>query len=60
MKEVTQMITAAKFEKVSFNIFEHSCRSLGIDLPHDELLSIYSEIRLPARATRGSAAYAAK
>ena len=42
----------AKFEKVSFEEFRKS-----FDLPEDEIKEIYENIKLPVRATEGSAGY---
>lgn len=42
----------AKFEKVSFDEFRKS-----FDLPENEIKEIYDNIKIPARATEGSAGY---
>lgn len=47
----------AKFEKVSFDQFAKDSRSLFYDYADEELKPIYSEIKLPHRATSGSAGY---
>ncbi len=46
----------AVFEKVSYEIFEESCRKCFPDLSCD-LPTVYRNIRLPGRATKGSAGY---
>ncbi len=51
------MITAAKFEKVSFSIFADSCRKLMPQLGEDDISAAYESITLPRRATKGSAGY---
>ena len=51
------MITAAKFEKVSFEIFKKSCEDLALGMNTDEIITAYEEIKLPNRATKGSAGY---
>ena len=42
----------AKFEKVSFDEFRKA-----FDLPENEIKEIYDNIKIPARATEGSAGY---
>ena len=51
------MEISAKFEKVSYEIFENSCHSLIPWLNEDEISTAYESIKLPARATKGSAGY---
>ena len=51
------METVARFEKVSFEVFRRSCSDLGLTLDTDEIITAYEEIRLPRRATKGSAGY---
>lgn len=47
----------AKFEKVSFSQFEKDWRDGNPQTSEEELRQIYEEIRLPRRATSGSAGY---
>lgn len=51
------MQTAAKFEKVSFQVFRDSCAALEMPLDADGVITAYEEIILPKRATKGSAGY---
>lgn len=51
------METAAKFEKVSFEIYKGSCEALRLPVQLDDVISSYEKIRLPRRATKGSAGY---
>lgn len=46
-----------KFEKVSFNQFKKDVLDCGFKFDDDELKVFYDEIRLPKRATVGSAGY---
>lgn len=50
------MQTVARFEKVSFEVFKEACVKLGFTNT-DEIITAYEEIRLPRRATKGSAGY---
>lgn len=47
----------AKFEKVSFEQFCESIRKLDYDAPEELVREWWENIRLPARATSGSAGY---
>lgn len=47
----------AKFEKVSFKQFAEGYKNNFGDTPESELKKIYDEIKLPKRATSGSAGY---
>lgn len=47
----------AQFHKVSFTQFEESWKDSFPDTTSDEIRKIYDEIKLPCRATRGSAGY---
>lgn len=51
------MLTVGEFEKVSFEVFEPAFRASGLDTGGEELIEIYNSLRLPERATRGSAGY---
>ncbi len=51
------MGTVAKFEKVSFEVFREACKAVVPHLTGDDIITAYSEIRLPRRATKGSAGY---
>lgn len=50
------MKQVAKFEKVSFEQFKTSLNK-NIDIPENEIKDIYDSIKLPKRATVGSAGY---
>ena len=47
----------AKFHKVSFEQFKADWADTFPDTPEEEIIHIYEGIRLPARATSGSAGY---
>ena len=47
----------AKFHKVSFEQFKKDWADTFPDMPEEEIIHIYEGIRLPARATSGSAGY---
>lgn len=47
----------ARFEKVSYGQFRDAWLDIAGDTEEDELQKIYEEIRLPKRATSGSAGY---
>lgn len=47
----------AKFEKVSLEQFTEGWTDTFGDISHEEIEKIYDEIRLPRRATSGSAGY---
>ncbi len=47
----------ADFEKVSFQIFKESCEKLNLYLSTDEIKNVYDKIKIPKRATKGSAGY---
>lgn len=52
------MKKVAKFEKVSFEQFKNDWRdTFGKDISEDEIKEIYDGIKLPRRATSGSAGY---
>lgn len=52
------MKKVAKFDKVSFRRFFEDIKStLGEELPENTVKEIYDEIRIPKRATCGSAGY---
>ncbi len=51
------MERCAKFEKVSFSQFNEGFRKFQPDLTEDEIREVYEQIRLPQRATAGSAGY---
>ena len=50
-------IRMAEFEKVSFNRFSDDIKAVGIQIPESRVNEIYENIRLPKRATAGSAGY---
>ena len=47
----------AKFRKVSFDQFKHDMISCGFNLPDTVMQEAYDAIKLPVRATAGSAGY---
>lgn len=47
----------AKFEKVSYDQFQKDWRKIFPTCANDEIKAIYDSIKLPARATSGSAGY---
>ena len=47
----------AKFRKVSFDQFKHDMISCGFNLPDTVMQEAYDVIKLPVRATAGSAGY---
>ena len=47
----------AKFEKVSFEQFKKDCADACPQLAEDNIKEIYDGIKLPKRATTGSAGY---
>ena len=47
----------AKFRKVSFEQFKADMISCGFNLPDTDMKAAYDAIKLPARATEGSAGY---
>ncbi len=47
----------AKFYKVSYEQFEESYLDFDANASKDEILAIYNAIKLPRRATKGSAGY---
>lgn len=47
----------AKFEKISYKQFEQDWIDTFGEFSNDELLVIYNEIKIPERATKGSAGY---
>ena len=47
----------AQFHKVSFAQFEESWKDSFPDTTSDEIRKIYDEIKIPCRATKGSAGY---
>lgn len=53
------MENVARFEKVSFKEFKNACESCmsPFDVGEDEIKAMYDQIRLPSRATEGSAGY---
>ena len=51
------MQRVAKFEKVSFDQFTKDSRNLIYDYTDEELAHVYAGIKLPQRATSGSAGY---
>lgn len=55
--EIMDMRNVAKFEKVSLEEFEDKCRSVLDITDHDDVMEIHKPIRLPQRATFGSAGY---
>lgn len=46
-----------KFEKVSLEEFERACFNAGINIGIDYLMPMWEDIKLPTRATSGSAGY---
>lgn len=50
------MQTVAKFEKVSYEEFTRACAQIGLNNPKI-VAAIYDAIKLPRRATSGSAGY---
>ena len=51
------MFRIAKFEKVSFEQFKKDCADACPQLAEDDIEEIYDGIKLPKRATTGSAGY---
>ena len=53
------MKNVAKFEKVSYQEFKKACESCmsPFDVGEEEIKAMYDQIRLPSRATKGSAGY---
>ena len=51
------MYRIAKFEKVSFEQFKKDCIDACPQLAEDDIKEIYDAIKLPKRATAGSAGY---
>ena len=47
----------AKFEKVSFEQYSEAVRGIAPERSDDEIRSLYDGIKLPKRATEGSAGY---
>ena len=47
----------AKFRKVSYEQYARDMRSCGLNLPDSEMKAAYNAIKLPVRATEGSAGY---
>ena len=47
----------AKFHKVSFDEFEKAWKGEFPDAKEEEIKAVYEELKLPKRATRGSAGY---
>ena len=47
----------AKFEKVSFEKFKESCEALRLPVNNADVIAAYEKVRLPRRATKGSAGY---
>ena len=59
-KEIDRRYTfrkVAKFRKVSFDQFKHDMISCGFNLPDTVMQEAYDVIKLPVRATAGSAGY---
>ena len=46
-----------KFYKVSYNQFKKDVEDSGFDFNEEEIKSLYDNIKLPKRATKGSAGY---
>ena len=51
------MHAVAEFEKVSRSVFEESCLSCFPGTDAAEIRAAYEEVRIPCRATKGSAGY---
>ena len=51
------MNIVAKFEKVSYEQFERDIIDTYGEFPSEEIRNIYDNIKLPKRATQGSAGY---
>lgn len=51
------MDSTFRFEKVSYNQFEKDCKMAFIDISDEEIKEAYDNIKLPKRATFGSAGY---
>lgn len=51
------MEKVAKFEKVSFNQFYNDFNDCFTNYTKDQIVDIYNNIKLPTRATKGSAGY---
>lgn len=51
------MIYVAEFEKVSFEQFKKDCENVGFKYTDTIYKNIYDSIKLPTRATTGSAGY---
>lgn len=51
------MIQVGEFEKVSYKQFEQAMKSINGDYPEYWIKQIYDNIKLPQRATTGSAGY---
>ena len=47
----------AKFHKVSFDEFENAWKGEFPEAKEEEIKAVYEELKLPKRATRGSAGY---
>ena len=47
----------AKFEKVSFEQYAEAVRGIAPERSDDEIRAVYDAIKLPERATEGSAGY---
>ena len=47
----------AKFHKVSFDEFEKAWKGEFPEAKEEEIKAVYEELKLPKRATRGSAGY---
>ncbi len=47
----------AEFEHVSYPVFQEACRDLPVQAGDLEVKELYDRIRLPQRATQGSAGY---
>ena len=51
------MFKIAQFHKVSLEQFEKDWKDSFLGTPDEVVRKVYEEIRMPARATRGSAGY---
>lgn len=47
----------AQFGKVSFEQFKKDCIECGINMTEEEYVKTYNSIKIPSRATKGSAGY---
>ena len=56
-QEINGIPAVGQFEKVSFAQFEKDLKDLGINMETDVAFNCWDELKLPTRATAGSAGY---